>query len=84
MSKGIFIGSGNVAKEAERAYIGVEGKAHEVIKGYIGVDGVARRFYVSRNWLENVEVTEHSFSVSFTSLDGVIADGVLQNNNLNF
>lgn len=84
MAESVFIGNGNVAKKVKRAYIGVDGKAREVIKGYIGVNGVAKRFYVSRNWLEKIEVTEHTFNVTFKSLDGVTANGVLQNNNLNF
>lgn len=84
MAKGLFIGNGNVAKKTKRVYIGVDGKAREVIKGYIGVNGVAKRFYVSRNWLEKIKITEHSFNITFKSLDGVTANGVLQNNNLNF
>lgn len=80
----VFIGNGNVAKKTKRAYIGVDGKAREVIKGYIGVNGVAKRFYVSRNWLEKINVTTHTFNVTFKSLDGVTVDGILNNNNLNF
>lgn len=84
MANGIFIGNNKVAQKAKRAYIGVDGKAREVIKAYIGVNGIARRFYVSRNWLEKITVTAHPFNVTFKSLDGVVASGVLQNNNLNF
>lgn len=84
MAENVFVGNGNVAKKVKRSYVGVNGKAREVIKGYIGVNGVAKRFYVSKNWLEKIGVTRNAFNVTFSSIDGVTVNGILQNNNLNF
>ena len=45
MSKGLFLGSNEIARKGTDLYVGVNGVARKVSKGYVGIDGVAREFW---------------------------------------
>ena len=47
MSKKLYVGNGNIARNVKSMYVGVNGVARKVKKGYIGVGGIARQFYSS-------------------------------------
>ena len=48
MSKNFYIGNGNIAREGQDIYVGVNGVAKKVKRGYIGdANGIARLFFFS-------------------------------------
>lgn len=72
MTKALYVGVDNVAKNVKGMYVGVDGTARKVIKAYVGVDGVARLFYESGPWsgrliIDNCNIYDYGngFSVSW-------------------
>ena len=47
MSKKVYVGVNNVARNIKTMYVGVNGVARKVKKAYVGVNGIARTFYTS-------------------------------------
>lgn len=45
MSKKIYVGENDIARNVSKMYVGVNGVARKVNKAYVGVNGVAREFY---------------------------------------
>ena len=68
MSRGAYVGVGNLAKRVKGIYVGVDGRARRVKKGYIGVNGVARLFYSS----ETSVVYTGEYTVSEITVDGAV------------
>lgn len=56
MSKKIYVGVNNIAKNVNKMYVGVNNVAKKVLKGYVGVNGVAKeffRYYTPLNYIES-------------------------------
>lgn len=45
MSKKIYVGENDIARNVSKMYVGVNGVARKVNKAYVGVNGVAKEFY---------------------------------------
>lgn len=45
MSKKIYIGENDIARNVSKMYVGVNGVSRKVNKAYVGINGVAREFY---------------------------------------
>lgn len=45
MSKKIYVGENDIARNVSKMYVGINGVARKVNKAYVGLNGVAREFY---------------------------------------
>lgn len=65
MSKEIYLGESNIAKEVKKLYIGQDDLARKVKKGYLGVDGLARQFYGLFTWKRYSVITSYNQTTSY-------------------
>lgn len=71
MSKKIYMGISDVAKNCKKAYIGVSNKARKIKKMYVGIDNIAKEFYSSSiPTTSEVHFEIGSFSTGATRITG--------------